>query len=316
MIHAFAIEPRLVATWGRREEFRFIHDKFGLGTPRVLLELPAFSKWKKAVYNAATELALSQEDMKRIEELFRLFSEHKYRRADAVYDGLLTWLENAEREYARRPFAGILARQNPRDHAAVLVTEQLSSGSARWACEVGASPSRTPEGLTLALSAMVTNCRQLHLVDPHFGPENARHRRVLEALMNVLGDGGLTLDLVRVHCAEKSKLAFFEREAAKMAARLPSGVSIEFVRWRQKAGGQRLHNRYVLTDIGGVKLGDGLDDDDGAGANQTDDLNLLTRAQHELRWAQYVEENGAFDCVDRPTTVIGSRVRAAAGGHR
>ncbi|KYF63563.1 hypothetical protein BE11_38285 [Sorangium cellulosum] len=316
MIHAFAIEPQLVATWGRREEFRFIHDKFGLGTPRVLLELPAFSKWKKAVYDAATELALSQEDMKRIEELFRLFSEHKYRRADAVYDGLLTWLENAEREYARRPFAGTLARQNPRAHAAVLVTEQLSSGSARWACEVGVSPSRTPEGLTLALSAMVTNCRQLHLVDPHFGPENARHRRVLEALMNVLGDGGLTLDLVRVHCSEKSKLAFFEQEAAKMAARIPSGVSIEFVRWRQKAGGQRLHNRYVLTDIGGVKLGDGLDDDDGAGANQTDDLNLLTRAQHELRWAQYVEENGAFDCVDRPTTVVGSRVRAAAGGHR
>jgi hypothetical protein len=45
-----------------------------------------------------------------------------------------------------------------------------------------------------------------------------------------------------------------------MAARLLSGVSVEFVRWRQKAGGDKLHNRYVLTDIGGVSLGVGLDE--------------------------------------------------------
>ncbi|MCC7383261.1 MAG: hypothetical protein IT384_15600 [Deltaproteobacteria bacterium] len=302
-----------MASWGRREEFRFIYDKFGLGTPRVLLELPAFSKWKKAVYNATTELTLSQEDMKRIEELFRIFSEHKHRRTGAVYDGLVTWLENAEREFARRPFglAGILATQNPRNHEAVLVTEQLGSGNTRWACETGASPSRTPEALALALSAMLTNCRQLHLVDPHFGPEKARHRKVLEAFMNVLGNSGLTVEWVRVHCSEKSSLAFFEAEAAKMAARLPIRVSIEFVRWRQRPGGERLHNRYVLTDVGGVSLGVGLD----AGAvGETDDVLLLPRAQYELRWAQYVDGSGAFDCVDRPNPVVGSRLAAPPRG--
>lgn len=307
MIHAFALEPELVATWGRREEFRFIHDKFGLGTPRVLLELPAFNKWKRKVYEAAKALALSQEDMKRIEELFRLFGEHKHRRVDAIYDGVLSWLENAEREYARRQFAGILTAQNPRNHAAVLVADQLGA-SPHWACEVGASPSRTPEALALALSAMLTNCRQLHLVDPHFGPENARHRRVLEALLRVLGGGGLALDFVRVHCSGKSQLTFFEHEAAKMAQRFPRGVAVEFVRWRQKPRGQRFHNRYVLTDIGGVMFGDGLDDDDGDGAGQTDDVHLLSREQYRLRWAQYVDEDGAFDCVDRPATVVGSPV--------
>ncbi|WP_141326330.1 hypothetical protein [Myxococcus sp. AB025B] len=311
MIHAFALEPEVVATWGRREEFRFIHDKFGLGTPRVLLELPAFNKWKKAVYNAAKALDLSQEDMKRIEELFRLFGEHKHRRADAVYDGMLTWLENAEREWARRPFAGIVASQNPRNHEGVLVPDQLGAGSSRWARESGASPSRTPNDLALALSAMVTNCRQLHLVDPHFGPENARHRMVLEALMGVIADNGLTLDVVRMHCSEKSTMEFFEQEAAKMAPRLPSGVSVEFVRWRQKAGGDKLHNRYVLTDVGGVSLGVGLD---AGGVDETDDLLLLPRAQYALRWGQYAEENGSFECADRPAIVVGTRTRAPHKG--
>jgi hypothetical protein len=306
VIHAFALEPQLVATWGRREEFRFIHDKFGLGTPRVLLELPAFSKWKKAVYSAATALDFSQEDMKRIEELFRLFGEHKHRRADSVYDGLRSWLENAEAEYVRRPFAGIIATQNPRDHEAVLVAEQLGAGSARWTLAGGDSPARTPEALALALSAMVTNCRQLHLVDPHFGPENARHRKVLEALLEIVGNGGIALDIIRIHCSAKSQLAFFESEAAKMAARLPNGLSLQFVRWQQKSGGDRLHNRYVLTDVGGVALGIGLDAGD---TGETDDVLLLPRAQYGLRWSQYVEENGAFECVDRPKDIVGTRTK-------
>ena len=304
MIHAFALEPKVVATWGKREEFRFIHDKFGLGTPRVLLELPAFNKWKRAVHDAATDLALSQEDMKRIEELFRLFSEHRHRRTDTNFDGLVTWLENAEAEYARLPFAGIIANQNPRTHQAVLVPEQLGTNNSRWICATGASPTRTSDALALALSPMLTSCRELHLIDPHFGSENVRHRQVLEALLRVLTDNRVTLDVIRVHCSVKPTLTFFEQAATRMAAHLPRGIIVEFVRWRGKSGGEKLHNRYVLTDIGGVSLGIGLD----AGApGETDDLLVLPRAQYELRWAQYVAENGAFECVDRPLKIVGTK---------
>jgi hypothetical protein len=236
LIHAFALEPEVVAAWGRREEYRFIHDKFGLGTPRALLELPAFSKWKRAVYDAAVELSLSPEDLKRIEELFRLFGEHKCRRPDSVYDGLLSWLENAEREYDRRPFAAILATANPRAHVAVLVAEQLTAASSPWARDVGASVARTPNALAVALHAMLANCRELHLVDPHFGPENARHRKVLEALMNVLADHGLSPSVIRVHCSVKSELSFFEQAATKMAGWLPVGVTVEFALFVRSRG--------------------------------------------------------------------------------
>lgn len=305
MIHAFALEPKLVATWGKREEYRFVCDKFGLGTPRALLELPAFRKWKRAVYLAANELALSQKEMTRIELLFKIFEDHKCRRADSAYDGLLTWLENAESEYDRRPFAAIVAAQNPRGHDAVLASEQLDGRSARWACEVGASPARTADALTAALSAMVVNCKTLHLVDPHWGPENARHSKVLEALMELLATHGHSPEVIRVHCLLKSDLAFFELHAAQMAARLPNGCTIEFARWKQKDGGEKLHNRYVLTDLGGVSLGVGIE----AGkAGETDDLLLLPRAQYVHRWAQYVTNNGAFEPADEPTSVRGTRV--------
>lgn len=304
MIHAYALEPALVATWGRRSEYSFIHDKFGLGTPRAMLELPRFTTWKRAVYAAANDLELCQGDLVRLAELFRILAEHKCRRADVLYDGVLTWLENGEREHDRKPFAGIIATQNPRGHAAVLLSDDLDPADTRWTQSAGATAQRTPEGLAAALTAMLVNCRVLHLVDPHFGPENARHRCVLEALMDVLAINGVEPELVRVHCLSKSTLDFFEGEAAKMVSWLPPGITVEFRRWNQRAGGDRLHNRYVLTDIGGVSLGVGLDAGD---TGETDDLLLLPQEQYVRRWAQYAEEDGSFDLGDTPAAVIGSR---------
>lgn len=276
----------------------------------MLLELPAFTKWKRKVYEAAKELSLSPEDMSRVEELFRLFSEHRCRRSDSSYDGLLSWLENAEQEHSNRQFAGIIATQNPRNHTAVLVAEQIGDASTSWACPRGATPKRTPESIATALGGMLKNCRELHLVDPHFGPENKRHSVILEALANLLGHSGVAPDRVRVHCSSKSELSFFEQKAGVMGSSLPHGISFEFVRWRKKPHGQRFHNRYVLTDLGGVMFGDGLDDDDGDGGAQTDDVHLLTRDQYVLRWEQFAKENGTFECIDRPRTVVGSRSRS------
>jgi len=153
---------------------------------------------------------------------------------------------------------------------------------------------------------MLTNCNALHLVDPHFGPENSRHRAVLQALMEVLARHALAPEIVRVHCEAKSELAFFEREAAKMASRLPGGCVIEFVRWRQRSGGEKLHNRYVLTDLGGIAMGVGLDAGE---AGETDDLLLLPRTQYQLRWSQYASEDGAFERIDAPATVRGAMPR-------
>ena len=76
-------------------------------------------------------------------------------------------------------------------------------------------------------------------------------------------------------------------------------------RLNQKAGGERLHNRYILTDLGGVAFGIGLDDgNDG----ETDDLILMDRAQYELRWSQYAgDPPQEFDQAELPVEVDGTR---------
>ena len=129
--------------------------------------------------------------------------------------------------------------------------------------------------------------------------------------VQVLATNGVVPKLVRIHRLARSNLDYFEREAAKMASRLPPSITVEFPRWEQRAGGDRLHNRYVLTDHGGVSLGVGLD---AGAAGETDDLLLLPQEQYVRRCAQYAEENGAFDCVDKPATTVGGKARGGGRG--
>jgi hypothetical protein len=306
LIHAFAIEPKAAAAWGRRESFRFIYDKFGLGTPRVLLELPVFKNWKREVYRAATDLGLSQEDLVRIAELFRIFSEHKCRRHDTPeYDGTAQWLENAEREYDRRSFAAIIATTNPRNQPGVFIDDRLGSATPPWDCPTGVAPSRTAAEFVTTVSAILANSSVLHLVDPHFRPDRDRHSDVLIAVMAALAIRRSAVSNVHVHCSDEDLgLEFFEQKAASLAPRIPTGMSVKFTRWRERTGGEKLHNRYILTDLGAISFGVGLDE---GPAGQTDDLLLLPRPLYELRWAQYVTDNGAFERADTPRSFKGTK---------
>ncbi len=85
MIYPYAIELEVVLTWLDRSNFRFIRDRFGLGTARVLFELPKFSKWKKAVYDVAEAQGLSDTDMTKLAELFQWLGTSRLRRDDGHY---------------------------------------------------------------------------------------------------------------------------------------------------------------------------------------------------------------------------------------
>jgi|SRR5262249_19091083 len=84
---------------------------------------------------------------------------------------------------------------------------------------------------------------------------------------------------------------------------IPKGMKVRLVRWCQRDGGEKLHNRFILTDMGGVRFGVGLDD----GADgETDEIELLGDETYKLRLAQYTSTS-AFDLVDE-VVVEGKRI--------
>lgn len=308
MIYEYALEPELVATWTDRREFRYFVERFGLGQGRVVSRYP--KRWTRLVWEAFD--GTGDLDRKRLEELLARLSERMVRRRDARWDPALAgWLANAERENGRRPFHAILARANPRGHPSVVVGADVDEDSVpRWAVPRGLSVPRKAAAMADAVAPALRCSSIVIFVDPHFGPERPRHRRPFEAFLERIlrQRPGHPPNRVEVHTSAvgTGTESFFRGECqARLRRCIPEGMRIVVRRLHQRTGGEMLHNRYILTDLGGVAFGVGLDDgDDG----ENDDLTLMDRAQYELRWSQYAGDPPAgFGQEETPVEVEGER---------
>jgi hypothetical protein len=303
MIHEYALEPELVATWGNRQDFRYFVEKFGLGQPRIVSRYP--KRWKRLVWQAFQ----SSDDLERARmvELLQRLGERMVHRTGYSWDQGRAWSENARAEHKRVPFHAILARENPDGHPRVLVAAELNDAIPLWAVPRAVAIARQAADLAAAVAAMLRIARTVVFVDPYFGPDSFRHRVTLEAFLRAAIQGRCVgdLGLVEVHTSmdNTGTRAVFEAGCEELLPRcIPAGIRLRVVRLDARAHGEQLHNRYILTDLGGVLFGAGLDE---GGHGTTDDLVVLDRAQYELRWQQHVGAP-AFDQPEPPVEVRGS----------
>jgi hypothetical protein len=74
--------------------------------------------------------------------------------------------------------------------------------------------------------------------------------------------------------------------------------------WSQRPGGKRLHNRYLITNIGGVKFGDSVEQGQ---EGEDDHISILDESSREDLWSQFVDPASAFDRIGTPVAVTGAR---------
>ena len=67
-----------------------------------------------------------------------------------------------------------------------------------------------------------------------------------------------------------------------------------------------MHNRYVLTDIGGVQFGTGLDEGE---EGTTDVVSRLDAEPYEKRYQDYAEPGFSFDPDGEPFLVQSNQER-------
>ncbi|HFD87407.1 MAG TPA: hypothetical protein ENJ35_07010 [Gammaproteobacteria bacterium] len=295
MIYEYGLEPELVATWGNRADFNFFINAFGLGQPRMVSEFPKLKNWRRKVLQALPS-TIADLDRERVLELVRTMTERMVTREEGHYDGSKEWLENAEREHARIPFHAILAHDNPNNHPDIIVANSLNATDTRWDVQRSKVVCRQAADMAAAVSDMLSNCREAIFVDPHFGPELPRYRRPFSRFLHAvtINRGGNIPDRIVVIGSNRNpNYDFFRGECESRFPRLiPAGIDVIFVRIRQLAGGEAVHNRYILTELGGVTFQHGLDD---GRQGETDDVALMDRKQYEQRWEQYCGNNPVFD---------------------
>ena len=300
MIYEYALEPEMVATWGAPHNQRFFIREFGLGSGRIVSRYP--KKWAKKVWESFVDG--SDSDKIRLVELLVQLQDTMVKRKDCVWDETkASWVDNALLEHARHPFRVILARNNPENRPEILGEDAIDGRSCPdWDIPHGALVHRRAQDMATAVKMMLSCCRWVKFIDPHISPGRHNYRQSFQAFLSVLtGERPVgPPEAVEIHTGPNGGNADFLRQS--FGEIIPAGLKVTLFQWQERPGGQSLHNRYILTDIGGVSFHHGLD----AGVNGgTDDIARLDREQYLLHCKQYDPVDPAFDQAADPIEITG-----------
>lgn len=323
MIYEFALEPELVASWHDRRVAYPILCQMGPGLTRVPCSFPA-AVWSRLVVDAVqatfpdARTPEAQRARKNIEVLLRHLHDTGTRRNGRLTDGEL-WLEAARREHAAFPFGGIVVRASASRERFLVVAEQLAAEEFPAWTPPAPPVALRPEDLANALAPLLRCAAQVRFVDPFFDPSveaffapmreyllAAQNRRSVGDLrvqihfaisrpdveqqvrIRGLGLTAAVMDAVGLEMAT-SRLDTCERRIKPI---LRPGVALRAFAWGEGPTGVRMHNRYVLTEVGGIAVQHGLDRS--GIAAETDDLTILSKEQFEQRASEHCAESALY----------------------
>jgi hypothetical protein len=324
MIYEFALEPELVARWHDRNEYLFFDEKFGLRTRRVVAAYPR--NWKRLVWEAfgKSPAAGDQNAQMRMMELIQHLSQNSVRRP-GTFQEIPFWLARAEAEHSERPFRAIIATINPRNQSFVITGRDLvENGHELWNIPDRFPTPRNASEIATAVLPLMQLCRHAVIIEPYFDPGKQRFRRPFAAILATCGKNvcGLETIQVELHTSidrffedwERGEFRDLDEEAkvyqhyasecqSRLPPLIPKGVEFKVIVWRQKIDGEKLHNRYLLTNLFGVIFGTGSDESENPDAEESDDIVLLEEGQYHMRYKQYTGTPSAFDRVGKPIPI-------------
>lgn len=291
LIHDYALEPELVAECNEFL-YRYLtqYKKFSWNTGCILVQYPSI--WRRVVEKLVG-------DEKRLEVLFARLPRTQVVRDASMWNDTATWLENAEQEKNLHPFHVILARDNPRNQSNVVRVEDISSETAESIAWGNPPPSvtvdRTATSMVAYIEPLLLYSTRIRFIDPHFCPLQNRFQNPLREFLRVIcyGSRQVTLEYhVSASYSDAPDWNEFQHDCEYCLPELiPTGFTLTIRRWNNRVGGDRFHNRYILTDIGGVSFNNSI-------AEVPSDEDIISRlsALDSQRWLKkYSIGTSAFD---------------------
>lgn len=293
MIHEFALEPAMVARWSGREAIH-VTSNMGIGTPRLLCGAPSIAAWKKEVLQLAEKMHEGVA-LTRVVEVVRLLTEGATRRTAG--DAGRPWAEFVQQEHRRIPFAGIIA--TTASHPPLAAEDVIWTNQKPWERETTQVIRRQAADLASVCSPFLRLARHIVIVDPYFSPQAPGFVDSLQALLVASFEmRPREVDTVRVVLLTHQDInasAF-----SGLARRIPQKVKLEVIHYDEREDSP--HNRYVLTDLGGIMIQAGTRS---SAPTHTDDVSVMAKSTYQTRWRQYALRSEGF-AFKHVTTLTGT----------
>lgn len=186
----------------------------------------------------------------------------------------LEWLELALDSHRRTPLHGIVLGQellnHYRHHDEAFIELSGALDSARWQNRRRSiTLTQSEADYRKHLAPVLRHARALTLIDPYMTCRSSRFFRTIKLCTALLGQRGDAVLNGRIHIhaddpvttgshqeSVENRLNAWEKEVRKL--RKPPH-RFEIFLWRMQPGGQKFHDRYIMTDQCGISAPAGLD---------------------------------------------------------
>lgn len=315
MFKEYALDPGLLTNW---RDFRYYTEKFGWDRGRLLSEYP--KKWKRLVYNAIAEESFI--NRKRIEESLRQIDDRLIRRRNSPFDPSLAndgslWVRNAVLRHEELTFQAIITDDFGLTGEQLIIGEKMDETHPLMQVDSGIIYRRAND-FAEAAKILLQAGQHLAFVDPYFNPGEDRFSETLSSLLQVAMRSPYRIDTpgISLHTGigkndrndssvVRNKTNELKRQCEYFLPQiLPEDTAIEVFIWLPYEGGERFHNRYIMTELAGLCLGTGVDEEDSRPRNSntttsTDDWFRMSGEQHIHRWHQFQPTTCPFQQLDR-----------------
>lgn len=278
MIKEYAVEPQALNNW---KDCRYILEKFGFANGRLISRFP--KEWERMVYEAWQ--GLLPKEKSRISELL-IRAKKNLMVSNRDYDRSKTWLPNAEEQHVIKPFHAIIATSNPSKNGSLVLADDLDDEHPLMQSDITPTINRKAAEMAECVAPLLRISKRVIFIDQYLNKVERRHFDPLKEFMLILKsrDSNIPLNKLEYHCGEINAETYFDQKLTlHIKESIPSGKTLEIICWPNG----ELHNRYILTDRGGVMFGTGLDDDDRGSGTPTDVVTRLDGDTYEGLWAKH-----------------------------
>ena len=275
MFKEIAVDPAAVAA--SYLQFNHIIDRFGIPEGRLIAAFP--SKWKRLVYDAATANLKGHLDLKRIEERLRRLPTGVFLSRGRPGVGCTEdWVVAVINEHRRLPFDAVIAAAEIGEPG-FLQPADVSIETPSFASNRQWHVKRDAVSMADCCSPFWSNSCHIKLVDPHFDASSRRFSRpFMEFLRRVRP--GTTVDVFRGDQIDDEKYARGVERAITQITQ--ASITLRLFARPQ----EMMHNRFILSSVGGISFQIGLDDD-ATGERPEDIVTVLQEDVWSREWNVY-----------------------------
>lgn len=299
MLYEYAVDPSLL---GDINNCRTIFDNFKPERGKLIADVPR--KWQQAAFSAINGIphAQCQPVMRKTlkKHLGRLLKESLCANRNPPQWNRIeeSWLTHVLAAQGAHPYAAILAARTSQELACTYaLSELLLNAPDCWRSPTQRSVLRNADNIVDALMPLLRISKQITLIDRHLYPGETRYRRVLVELVRRIpemnfgrGVGSMTMHVSDQRHDMRDSLQLH------LGRHLPRGFEIVCCGWPKSAE----HDRFAITDVGGIQLGQGFDEHSPAGTEHVF-LSLIDYETRRRLMTQFSEQPTYRERVSGPS---------------